>query len=265
MFDMHNHILPKVDDGSPNLETSVKMLNLAFEHGTTVIVATPHIIAGEWLPMWDAILEKCRLVNKAAQQAGWNLCVYPGGEVAVHLDLLDMIKGTGPYCINSGQYMLVELPAMDLPLYTEDFFFTLQARGITPILAHPERHPRIQKDPEMLLDWISKGILLQINAPSINGRMGKRACQTAELLLKNDMVQLIGTDAHGLKVRRPLLDEAVQKITAWVGTEKTRELLYTNPRRVIHSEQVEIAEPDHLVRSWKRTGIFHFITKLWAE
>lgn len=264
MFDMHNHILPGIDDGSQDLDTSLAMLRMAAEDGTTSIVATPHIIEGNWLPDWDEILEKYRIINQEAKKAGLTTPVYPGGEVAVNIDLLDIIKGPGPYCINSGGYILVELPAMEIPSFTEDFFFTLQARGITPILAHPERHPQIYKKPEILVDWINKGILMQVNAPSINGRMGEHAQQTAELLLENNMVHLIGTDAHGIKSRRPLLSKAAQKITAMAGAKKTQELLYINPEKIINSLEVEIVEVDYITKPHKNTGIFSFITKLWA-
>ena len=260
---MHNHILPDIDDGAKDIDTSLAMLNMAAKHGTTAIVATPHIIEGNWLPAWEEVLEKCHLVNQAAKKEGLNIPLYPGGEVAVNFDLLDSFKGPGPYCINAGRYMLTELPAMEIPSFTEEFFFTLQARGITPILAHPERHSKIQKQPEILLEWIQKGILLQVNAPSINGRMGKHAQQTAELLLKSNMVHLIGTDAHGIHSRRPRLDKAAQKITALVGAEKMQKLLFRNPQQVIHSREVETPEVDHLVGTQNR-GILHFITGLWA-
>ena len=150
MFDLHSHIIPGIDDGSKNMEMSLTMLQIAVQNGTKGIAATPHVIEGEWLPTWDRILKACEGLERKAQKAGIDITIFPGGEVALYLDILKLLKRPGPYCINSGRYMLVELPAAEIPSFTDDFFFTLQARGITPILAHPERHPELAKKPEIL-------------------------------------------------------------------------------------------------------------------
>ncbi|MBP2628348.1 MAG: Protein-tyrosine-phosphatase, partial [Firmicutes bacterium] len=143
MYDLHSHILPNLDDGAKDMDMSLAMLKIAIENGTKGIVATPHVIEGEWLPAWDRILAACDTLRKTAQDTNIDLQIFPGGEVAIYRDILDLLKGPGAYCINNGRYLLVELPATHIPSFTEDFFFTLQARGITPILAHPERHPEL--------------------------------------------------------------------------------------------------------------------------
>jgi len=186
------------------------------------------------------------------------LPVYPGAEVAVNFDILDQIKGPGPYCINGGSYMLVELPALDIPCYADEFFFTLQARGITPILSHPERHPLIADDPAIVLEWVRRGLLVQINAPSLAGKMGERALKTAEVLVKSRLVHFLGTDAHGLHARPPCLTAGAEKLTSLVGRDAARQILVANPGRVIQNLPVEapevekIAEPDRpgMLRQW---------------
>lgn len=242
MLDLHCHILPSIDDGAQDLDTSLAMLKIAVESGTVGIVATPHAIEGKWLPTWHEILEGCARLSAAGQTMGLTIPIYPGAEVFVHMDILDQIKGPGPYCINGSRYMLVELPAREIPRFTEEFFFTLQARGITPILAHPERHPEIAKHPEILKGWIGKGILVQINASSITGRMGERAMKTAEYLLKSNMVHCIGSDAHGVRTRKPDLRKAAEKIKLLVGEAKVQELLVTNSTKVIQNEDVDVPE-----------------------
>lgn len=245
MIDMHCHILPCIDDGAADIENALAMAQIARDHGTTAIVATPHVIEGDCLPSWEQILAQCENLQTELMAVKSKLRIYPGAEVALSLDILEQITGPGKYCINGGPYMLVELPALQIPLYTDDFFFTLQTRGIIPILAHPERHPEIAKNPGMLYEWIQHGVLVQINAPSLSGRMGERARTTAELLLTHNMVHFIGSDAHGQKKRTPNLRSVVPKLHSLVGCESAELMLTANPEHVLLGNEILLAElPD---------------------
>ncbi|WP_371372104.1 tyrosine-protein phosphatase [Sporomusa aerivorans] len=253
MLDLHCHLLPAIDDGSKDLDTSIKMLDIAKKNNTKAIIATPHVIEGKWLPSWEQIVESCNILTTESRKYGLNIPIYPGGEVAIHMDMLDIVKGPGPYCLNSGRYILVELPAMEIPRFTEDFFFTLEARGITPVLAHPERHPLLAKEPEIVAEWIRRGILIQVNGSSIMGRMGDRAQAMAELLLTRNMVHCIGSDAHSAKNRNPDLSKAAERIVSLVGLEMARQIMTVNPQRIIDSQDVEVFA---IQSGRKKSGIF---------
>jgi protein-tyrosine phosphatase len=263
MFDLHSHILPNIDDGAKNMEMSLAMLQIATENGTKGIVATPHVIEGEWLPAWDKILTECAMLQKAAHDAGLDLEIFPGGEVAIYRDILDLLTGPGAYCINNGRYLLVELPATHIPSFTGDFFFILQVRGITPILAHPERHPELAGKPEILAEWIGKGILSQMNSTSITGLMGERVMATAELLLTNNMVHVIGSDAHNIRHRNTNLTAAVDKITRLIGPEQAQRLLVVNPDNIIHNQDVDIPEIGAIEYPKENGGVMNWLIKLW--
>lgn len=242
MFDMHIHIIPDIDDGSKDIETSKTMLKIAAENGTTHIVATPHVIEGDWLPSWELITTGCEELRQWARELGLNLEIYPGGEIAMNMDILEIIKGPGPYCINGGRYLLVELPAAEVPDFADDFFFSLQARGITPIIAHPERHPVIARNPQRLADWINKGILTQLNCTSLIGKMGERTMKTAELLVANNMIYFLGSDAHGIRNRNPSLTQGIIKLKALVGEEKTKQITCGNPQTILANRDILVQE-----------------------
>ncbi|HEY8463435.1 MAG TPA: CpsB/CapC family capsule biosynthesis tyrosine phosphatase, partial [Bacillota bacterium] len=239
MIDLHTHIIPGIDDGAVDEGTAAAMLQLAFENGTKTIVATPHVIEGEWLPEWERIVAGCELLQRLSHQLQLELSIIPGAEVALKMDLLDnLITGPGAYCINGGKYLLLELPAFEIPSYTEDFFFKLLTRGITPVLAHPERHPQINREPELVMEWVSKGVLIQINGASFIGKLGERIAKTTELLLLNELVHCIGSDAHGIHSRRPRLSETAAKLELLVGEAATRRILVENPQKIIAGETV---------------------------
>lgn len=254
MIDMHCHILPAIDDGAKDIETSIEMLKIAACNGTTAIVATPHVIEGAWLPSWELILQKCQELQLAARQEGIAISLYPGAEVAIHLDMLERLTKPGPYCVNGGSYVLLELPAVEIPNYTEDFFFTLQTRGISPILVHPERHPMIIRNPEILLDWVKKGLLVQLNAPSLTGKMGAPVMRTAELLLKSNLVHVLGSDAHSKRTRNPNLSEAVAKLAGMNLRIPYHEIICDNPLAIVESQEIAAREVNALCRNTSNKG-----------
>ena len=242
MFDIHSHILPAIDDGAKTIAESLDMLAIAAECGTTTIIATPHVIEGSWLPSWEDITRSTAELNHAASSAGLNITILPGAEVALTMDILSRITGPGPYCINTSHYILVELPATHIPTFADEFLFTLQARGITPIIAHPERHHEIGKNPWILLEWINRGILTQMNGTSLTGKMGERNMKTAELLLTNNMIHLIGSDAHSPKQRTPRLTEARTKLHSLVDSDYAEQITTTNPSYITQGQDLTVPE-----------------------
>jgi len=261
MIDLHSHILPDIDDGASTTEDSLAMARIAVDNGTTVIAATPHVIEGQWLPEWATIVSLCEELRLSLRRENIALDIIPGAEVALNMDILDLVEGPGPYCINGGNYMLVELPATHIPHYTDEFFFTLQARGISPILAHPERHPEIARNPGLVAEWVNKGILMQMNGPSLVGKMGERAMKTAEVLLNSNLIHFTGSDAHSPKSRTPRLTDAEEKAITIVGSVLTRQIFYTNPLKIINSEEFDIPD-NHQIRNIKKAGLLKRILNI---
>lgn len=263
IVDLHSHILPNIDDGAKNMAMSLAMLQIAKDNGTKSIVATPHVMEGEGLPAWDRIVTECNALQQASQEIGLDLRMFPGSEVAIYGDILNILTGPGAYCINGGRYLLVELPSTHIPSGIDEFFFTLQVRGITPILAHPERHPQLAKNPEILAKWIGTGVLSQMNGTSITGLMGKRVMATAELLLVNNMVHVIGSDAHSIGQRNTDLTSAVDKITKLIGPQRAIQLVFENADNIIFSRDVDIPKIRDIQYSSTQNSVMHWVGTLW--
>lgn len=263
--DLHTHILPGIDDGSPDFDISLAMLRLAADSGTTDLFATPHVISGSYLPAWDTVLDLTAALNRAARAENLPVTVHCGAEVALDWSLLDLLAAPGPYCLAGGRYILVELPLGVLPAYADEFLFTLQARDFLPVLAHPERNPDVKRDPACLQRWLDRGILAQVNASSLTGAFGTRTAAAAETLLDTGRVHFIGSDAHGMGVRRCDLRSAAQLLTERLGAAAARTLLETNPARLLGGEEdipAAPARPSSLQRPKERGWIARFV---WNE
>lgn len=235
MYDLHAHILSGLDDGANNINVSLAMALLAERTGTRVLIATPHVIEGGWMPDWGEIVAGCGRLQQSVRQADGKISILPGAEVAMSPGILKRLLGPGAYCINGGRYLLIELPSAGIPLYADEFFFKIQVRGMIPILVHPERHLELMGNLELLESWINRGVLVQLNGPSLTGHFGKQAKKTAEILLKRGLVYCIGSDAHHDVHRSTNLAAERARIQELIGFRAARRILSDNPEYMINS------------------------------
>lgn len=173
--------------------------------------------------------------------------------------LLDELAVNGSYCLNGEAfgkqavtYMLVELPMNFLPQYADDFGYELRLKGVAPILAHLERYPELMAHTERLLKWCREGLLLQCNAGSFAGRFGESAQSAAKLLLRNHLVDFIGSDAHRAVGRDTDMRAGASVIREIAGEEEFKRISEENPMRVIHGEAIEVVKPEKLEREKKK-------------
>lgn len=203
------------------------MLKIAYKTGTRHIIATPHYVYGNTRYAFGTISEKCIELNRLAKRAGVEVNVYPGCEIFISPELLELYEQKLIDTLNRSEYMLIEFPMMSIPLYTDDILYKLQLKGITPIIAHPERYSEIQYNPEILENFVRRGILVEVNSGSITGLHGMVVKKTAMKLLEKGLVHFVASDAHSERHRSPDLSKAVKVVEKKFGT-KLRENLFTN-------------------------------------
>lgn len=226
-IDIHSHIVPGIDDGAVNDDMALKMLKIAHKSGTRHIIATPHFVYGNTRYAFGTIIEKCTELNKLAKSVGIDVTVYPGCEVFINPELLELYDQRLIDTLNLSRYMLVEFPMMSIPPFTEEVLYNFQLKEITPIIAHPERYSEIQHRPEMLEAFVNRGILTQVNSGSITGLYGREAKKAAMKLLKMGLVHFVASDSHSDGKRNPDLSKAAKVVERKFGI-KAREDLFTN-------------------------------------
>jgi protein-tyrosine phosphatase len=249
MVDLHHHLLPGLDDGSPNIETSVAMARIAVEDGITHIVATPH---ANNIYSFDPeqISHRVEVLRAALKSANIPLILASGCDFHVSYDnLQDAIANPKRYTINHGDYLLVELPDYGLSPHLDEAFYELGLAGMRPILTHPERNPTLQRDPQRLADWMRIGLLTQITTSSVLGQMGRHAERMAHRLLADRWVHFLATDAHNTESRPPRMRAAHDLVAKKYGLDYADRLCTTNPMAVFESRNLpEQDEPRHLYK-----------------
>jgi protein-tyrosine phosphatase len=247
LLDTHAHILWNLDDGSKNLDMSVQMLQIAAGNETKAIFATPHVIEKAAKPSWVEIKEKTQRLQQLALEEQIDITLYPGAEVQMNWELLTELGEEGAYCLNGGSYLLVELPAAEIPVYADEFWYELELKGITPILAHPERYQKLNENPDLILLWRRRGILMQCNSGSFTGMFGSSVCENAKALLNKGLVDLLGSDGHRSEGRNTDMSKAAAVIKQLVGEEKLRQITETNPQTILKNQQIELKQPKVLL------------------
>lgn len=221
MIDFHNHIIPNLDDGSKSVEMSLNMLKEAESQGITDIVNTVHYQHPKMEKKdtsYKFIKEEINKFQKIVYDNNINIKIHAASEVFFKFNLTDILDNRIT-TFGNGKYMLIEFQRLSFPKGYEDELFKLQLKGITPIMAHPERYRGIQTDIKLAEKWIKRGYLIQIDCASILGGFGKETQETAIQLLKSSLCHLIGSDAHNDKNRNFLLKDTLQKVDDIIGRE----------------------------------------------
>jgi protein-tyrosine phosphatase len=258
LVDIHTHILPGIDDGPDTYGEAIVMLRQAVESGIKKMVATPHFIKetdsekGRLLKP-EYIYSSINALLRYVREEGLDIDILPGSEVyfypALGRDLDDGIITT----INNSRYLLIEFPSRYIPENYINVFYDLYHLGYKPIICHPERNLEIMEDPNILYDFItSDWALAQVNSSSLLGIYGSRVKKTAELFVKNQLVQLIASDCHSIGKRKPSLKEGLEVIDNLNGCAN---YFIENNHKVIENQKIEVMSPK------KSISIFHRFLK----
>jgi len=235
MIDIHSHILPGLDDGSPDLAESVAMARLAAEAGTTDIVASPH--SDLQFAFDPAVVE--RKIAEVMEATGGVVRIHYGCDFHVHYEnVQNALASPAKYAINHKNYLLVELSELLNVKTADDILGRLLGAGLVPIITHPERNGVLQSHVQRLDHWVLDGCCLQVTAQSLLGRFGRKARAFSQELLKRGLVHFVASDGHDCKNRPPRLDDAF----AWVRDEHSAALaeqLFTlNPAAALEGKRL---------------------------
>jgi protein-tyrosine phosphatase len=233
VIDLHCHILPGIDDGAPDLATSIAMAKMAVADGIVTIACTPHILPGVYANDAMCIAAAVAGLRQALADAQIPLELTTGADVHIAPNLLADIRAGRVPTVAGSRYLLLEPPHHVLPPRLEDFAFGLAAAGIVPILTHPERLKWVEGHYPLVERLASRGVLMQITAGSLSGRFGSRAKYWAERMLDEGIVDLLATDAHDIKHRPPRLSEARDLVETRCGEATATWLVATNPLYIL--------------------------------
>lgn len=227
MIDIHNHILPGIDDGAKDLETSIRMADIAARDGITDIVATPHWLGAELtLAEIDA---QVRSLNRHLFLREIPITVWPGAEVRADAVLLSDPVPT----LGDSRMVLLEWTAGISVSAMAQIIAYLEQKAYQPVLAHPERNPEIMQNPGILKQLGSCPLPLQLTAGSLTGFWGEQAKACARHLLRRANVRFVASDAHDPDFRAPILSDTLHYLIRKKGADQAHCLVRDHAQSAI--------------------------------
>lgn len=233
MLDLHCHILPSVDDGAANLDESFAMARFCVDDGITHLVATPH--CHRYVHLLKAeIVPRVAELNRELTQAGIPLTILPGSEIQVtDADEYRREFEAGLYCHlgNGTSFTLLEFnwERRQFPADAVGLVRWILARGMTPILAHPERYEFFGREPELLRGLMDAGAWMQVTVDSLLGNHGPYPKDASEALLAAYTEVVLATDAHN-RIRCSGMARGYDRVRELFGPERANDLLARGER-----------------------------------
>ncbi|MFL4499576.1 tyrosine-protein phosphatase [Weissella sp. MSCH1] len=219
MIDVHSHLLPNIDDGSNSLEASLQLARAAVMEGITHSLVTPHHMDEQYINHAVDVINLTAVFQAELERLAIPLTVFPAQEVRLTSELLTALDAGDILTTDTqGTFLLVELPANDVPLFTSEILFQLQQRGIMPVIVHPERNRRLMQEPHLLYDLVSQGAYAQVTASSYVGAFGKAVMAFSEDIIGHGLAQVVASDAHRLPGRQHNMAKAFEKLVAVHGS-----------------------------------------------
>lgn len=231
LIDLHCHLLPHMDDGPRNLNQSLDLARAAVADGIRTAVLTSHYYEENSHGALTKRLKRFKQLEEALKEQGIPLEILQGFEVSASHALLRR-RSLGALTLAGRNWILLERPYIrgdEFDNVAEAAF----AQGLRPLVAHPERYPYFTTDFTVLERLVSQGAWVQLTAAAVAGAEGVEDQTWCLRALDMGLAQIVASDMHNVTHRPPMMQAAANIMANQLGEEKTREILQTNPERLL--------------------------------
>ncbi|PKK98045.1 MAG: hypothetical protein CVV57_08935 [Tenericutes bacterium HGW-Tenericutes-2] len=227
MIDLHAHILFGVDDGAPDLNESIKMLESAANAGIHSVCLTPHVSPYRRnLSTQEEIQKAFEILKDKINEQHIDISLFLGAEIDEHESILKTLEHG--HTLNNSKYVLVDFSRRDIDI--SEMVYELRIHGYKVVIAHPERTKFFNI--ELLKQLKREGALLQVSSPNLTGNIYRKVCKRARLLLKEDLIDVVASDAHSA-TDVSSMKSAYHYVVKKKGLRTAEKLFIENPRKII--------------------------------
>lgn len=234
--DIHCHILPGIDDGAKTMEETMQALRTAANQGISNIIVTPHYYPEKYESKASEIIRLCGEVQRRCRQEGLNIRLFTGQECFYYSGLPEKLKSGEVLTMAGSRYVLIEFLPTCPYVQLQQGVMQLQQNGYHPILAHFERYECLEKM-EHIYELKNRGILLQMNFDTFLHKKNWFQNSKWQKLLQNGVVDLIGSDCHGMHFRPYHADKSMDWMEKNVKFIIRRKILVENVRKILREER----------------------------
>jgi len=229
--DLHAHIIPTVDDGSPDMQMSLAMLEAEIAQGVQHLILTPHFRLEEnnvhkIKAHYDALIAQVRKNNLPIQ-------LHLGSEIFYDSSTIEKLAEGQVLTMAGTRYVLIEFSPTVSFHYLDHAMDELLMAGYYPILAHAERYQCIADHLNKLEELVNKGVYIQINANSFLSHPKKKQLVS---LIDEGLIHFIGTDCHRMDWRPVNLRAACRHLADHIDEEDYCRIFFENPQKLLKNE-----------------------------
>ena len=215
--DIHSHLLPGIDDGAKNLESSIELICEMASYGIKNFVTTPHVLGDVYPNSTALILQKLEEVKIELKNRGMNdISINTAAEYMLDDVFYQRLQKNDILTLKDS-YVLVEMSYFSEPFNLFELLFEIQLKGYKPVLAHPERYNFYHSNLNNYYKLKKAGCLFQLNLLSLTEQYGRGVQKTAQKLLKENLYDFVGTDTHHKNHLRLLKKIGTKKIKVQIN------------------------------------------------
>jgi protein-tyrosine phosphatase len=194
--DVHSHLIPGIDDGAPDMETSIQLIRGMVDLGFRKLVTTPHVMWDMYRNSSEKILAGIDKLREEVAARSIPVEIHAAAEYFLDDYVMGMLKQGEPLLAISGNKILVEFSMANPSLSLKGILFELQMQGYQPVIAHPERYIYLEGNKEFYDELKEIGCLFQLNLLALTNYYGKSVHELAQYLLKKGYYEIAATDLH---------------------------------------------------------------------
>lgn len=205
--DMHSHLIPGIDDGAPDLKTSIELIKELKLLGFSKLITTPHTMQGLYSNTTEIITSGLKVLQEEVEKEKIDVKIEAASEYFMDIYLEQLIEKEDILSFGKERYVLIEMSFAAPSVNYESIIFNLKMKNYTPVLAHPERYTYWHKKNEKFNQIVEMGCLLQINLLSLSGYYGRDIKKSAVNFIQNGQASFLGSDVHHHKHLRSLQNQ----------------------------------------------------------
>jgi tyrosine-protein phosphatase YwqE len=196
--DIHSHLIPGIDDGSPEMETTIVLLKKFIDLGYKKVITTPHVMSDYYKNNPEIILSGLDNVRKEIKKQNLNIEIEAAAEYNLEPEFEKLLDDGKLLSFGAEKFLLFELSFFDEPLRLNETIWKMIEKGFRPVLAHVERYGYWHNNYDKIEEMINRGVKLQLNIGSVTGAYGPEVKKFAERLIKDEIIEFVGSDCHHL-------------------------------------------------------------------
>lgn len=196
LVDIHSHLLPGIDDGVKSIEETIYIINILKKLGYRKVITTPHVMSDHYPNTTEEILVKAGQVSSALKKQGVEIDFEAAAEYYLDEEFSGKLKSGSRLLTFQKNHLLFETSFINKPAFLEEAVFEMNSNGYQPVLAHPERYIYLQNNQQLIEQLKNMNVLFQVNMLSFLGYYSPEIKRNAMKLLKQNLIDFVGTDCH---------------------------------------------------------------------